>query len=122
MKQITLCLAMLLIAGFLAGCSLGTAYPLHQAVAYGDEGTVRLLIDRGDNVNEQNSAGWTPLMEAAFVGHVGTAKMLLEHGADPTIINRFGETALMFATQQDATLVAQLIEESLQQRKKEKTR
>ena len=108
MKDIIL----LLLTAFLIGC-VGTAYPLHQAASNGDQPTVRLLIDRGDNVNEKNGAGWTPLMDAAFVGHVGIAKMLLEHGADPTLTNNQGQTALTLARQQDRTLVIDLLEGSL---------
>ena len=104
-----------LLVAILPAC-IGTVYPLHQAVSNGDQTTVRLLIDRGDNLNTQNTAGFTPLMDAAAIGHLGIARILLEHGADPTLVNRQGETALVIARKYDHTLVCELLEQALTQR------
>jgi uncharacterized protein len=89
------------------GC--GTFEPLHHAAANGDQATVRLLLDRGDNVNAKNLSGWTPLMHAAFIGNVRIAQMLLDSGADTTITNNYGQTALSIAQDQDNTLVVDLL-------------
>ena len=104
-----------LFSGLLTACGTGFMYPLHQAAAQGDQATARLLIDRGDNVNEKNVSGWTPLMTAAFAGNVRITTMLLEHGADPALTNTAGQTALDLARQQDHTLVSELLERRLAQ-------
>ncbi len=43
---------------------------------------VKLLLEKGADVNAKGEHGWTPLMEAANRGHSEAAKLLLEKGAD----------------------------------------
>jgi len=42
---------------------------------------VRLLLDKGADVNAKADSGWTALMGAAWKGHLGVVKLLLEKGA-----------------------------------------
>ena len=56
--------------------------PLHQAVRYGHENIVRLLLNSGANVNAYSQLYGTPLHWVAEVGHQGIAVVLLEHGAN----------------------------------------
>jgi len=43
--------------------------------------TVRLLLDRGADVNAKDITGWTALHAAAFGGHTEILQFLLERGA-----------------------------------------
>ena len=56
---------------------------------------VKLLIDKGANVNAQGS--WTALSWAAASGHTGIVILLLENGAYINAVNEHGCTALMLA-------------------------
>jgi ankyrin repeat protein len=45
---------------------------------------VKLLLEKGADVNKHNEGGETPLHYAARHGHVKVMEILLDHGADPT--------------------------------------
>ncbi|MEQ2179028.1 hypothetical protein GOODEAATRI_020356 [Goodea atripinnis] len=51
---------------------------------------VKLLLDRGANVNAQDNELWTPLHAAATCGHAGLVKILIAHGADLLAVNSDG--------------------------------
>ncbi len=55
--------------------------PLMRAACDGLAGTVRALLDRGDEVNAQRSDGFNALALAAFFGHSQVVWLLLENGA-----------------------------------------
>jgi uncharacterized protein len=57
--------------------------PLSAAVYQDRRDVVRLLIDRGADVNQGDNAGFTPLHLAGALGRVEAASILLESGADP---------------------------------------
>ena len=71
------------------------------AVASQDNHTavVRLLIERGSNIDEQDEDGMTPLAWAAKVdhGHSEILTALLDAGASPTIRDATGHTPLDWA-------------------------
>ena len=54
-------------------------YASHQ----GHDGIVRLLCERGADVNQANALGDTPLIAAARNGHTTIVKLLCEQGVDP---------------------------------------
>ena len=58
---------------------------LIAAAFKGDTETVRLLLDKGANVNAKDEDGGTALMFASVNGHTDTVKMLLKRGANPNI-------------------------------------
>ena len=70
---------------------------LYLASARGDLALVRLLIERGADVDKTSDAGNAPIMVAAANGHVETIKLLLEHGASTTGKNRWGMSAADWA-------------------------
>ena len=54
---------------------------LHRAAARGQVEAVKLLLERGANVNAVDDEGTTPLILASYRGHAEAAKLLLERGA-----------------------------------------
>ncbi|HUQ72260.1 MAG TPA: ankyrin repeat domain-containing protein [Planctomycetaceae bacterium] len=56
--------------------------PIHHASRNGDTEIVRLLIERGADVNAKNPRGHTVLYCAGGHGHLDCLRLLLESGAD----------------------------------------
>jgi ankyrin repeat protein len=67
--------------------------PLIEAASRYAE-TVRLLIERGADVNARNAMGQTALMRATMNGASEVILLLLEKGADPSIRSQQGHFAL----------------------------
>lgn len=55
---------------------------LHVACRRDHVRIVRLLVNKGANVNAVNKSGETPLHTAVFAGSMLSARLLLKHGAD----------------------------------------
>jgi ankyrin repeat protein len=68
------------------------------AASNGHTDTVKLLIDRGADVEAQDAFGTTALIVAATSGHSDTTRLLLSFGADPTFKDSSGGSALGNAT------------------------
>lgn len=58
---------------------------------------IKLLVEKGADVNQKNKYGDTALCYAARRANFEAAKYLIEHGADPDHKNKEGRTALDFA-------------------------
>ena len=61
----------------------------------------KLLLDSGADVAAEDGYGRTPLHQAAWQGAVGVMEVLLAHGASLTVKNEMGNTALHEATQNE---------------------
>jgi ankyrin repeat protein len=70
---------------------------IHMASSLGKEAAIEVLIQRGANLDDANSVGWTAMMLAARDGHPGALRLLLEANADPTLRDREGRSALDWA-------------------------
>jgi ankyrin repeat protein len=69
--------------------------PLMYAAEIGSLDAMRLLIDRGADVNRQNAFGSTALMWS--VADPAKVRLLLDHGAQVNLAARSGRTALIIA-------------------------
>ncbi|MEE6491892.1 hypothetical protein FKM82_016411 [Ascaphus truei] len=58
---------------------------------------VRLLLDKGADVNGQDGAGRTALSLACELGYLDAVQLLVQHAADPEIPDRAGNRPLMYA-------------------------
>ncbi len=52
--------------GFMRDCRTKGETPLHRAAAFGDEGTIKLLLDAGAKIDAVDAAGDTPLSWASW--------------------------------------------------------
>ena len=77
----------------------GGATPLMQAAAFGSLDAMRLLLDKGANVNARSSAGATALMWA--VADLAKVRLLVDRGADVNAVSESGRTALHLAAMSD---------------------
>jgi ankyrin repeat protein len=72
---------------------------LHRAVWGGHPDIVRLLLERGAEVDAKGGGGQTPLSLAARWGRGDLVDLLLEHGADASTKDDLGRTLLHYAAQ-----------------------
>ena len=77
----------------------GGVTPLMHAAALGSLDTMRLLLDKGADVNARSAAGATALMWAA--ADPAKVKLLVERGADVKLASESGRTALLLAAMSD---------------------
>lgn len=68
--------------------------PLFTACYFGEGALVRLLVERGADVNVPNSLGYSPLHEAYFLGYQEIVEYLVVQGADVNSQNNMGEMPL----------------------------
>jgi uncharacterized protein len=83
--------------------------PLLSAVAGGDVGVVRELLDAGVDVESRQEGGFTALHGAAAGGDEAIVRLLLERGADPAARTDAGKTAQDIARDRGKTEAADLL-------------
>jgi len=81
-------------ATVISGQDNDTSLFLIMAAYHGDSDSVRMLIEKGYDVNQVTADGVTSLMYAAGAGHKDVAVLLVESGADLNASPRNGITAL----------------------------
>lgn len=75
--------------------------PLHWAAHVGCSSVVRILLEKGANINDGNSLRDTPLIIAAAVASESTIRLLVDGGADLNAQNLRGWTALHYAARNE---------------------
>lgn len=86
-----------------------TLTALHFAAQEGHLDAVRLLLERGANINSKNFRSSTPLMLASRAGHLEIVRLLVEKGADLEIVDGRDETALFLAAESGHVEVVKLL-------------
>ncbi|CAE7536476.1 ANKRD52 [Symbiodinium microadriaticum] len=71
--------------------------PIHWAAMKGNEACLRILLERGADVDCLNSGLNSPLLLAAAFGHDTLARILIEKGADPFVRNLKDRDAVFMA-------------------------
>jgi len=77
-------------------CSSNQNTPIHSA-AFRSINAVKLLAEKGANINAQDPDGNTPLRNAIWGDSLNIVAYLLDKGADPNISNNEGSTPLHLA-------------------------
>ena len=68
--------------------------PLSTAAFHGHLEIVKLLFQRGAQINHRDDDEFTPLILASYEGHLKVVKWLLRNGANLSDVDKFGDTAL----------------------------
>jgi len=87
-----------------------TTGPIHYAIFARRPEFLKLLVDRGANVNARDNTGNTPLAAAAKRGDAEIVLYLMSHGADPALANEEGKTALDHARRLGHQEVVKILE------------
>lgn len=85
--------------------------PLSWAARFGYVDTVKLLLQKGANVNNASINNKTPLMEASEKGHYEIVELLIKSGASVNVQTKKGWSALMWTAEKGyIEIVSMLIE------------
>ena len=68
--------------------------PVVKTARKGDVEAIKVLLDKGANLEAVNENGQTPLHCAAREGHKKAIKVLLDKGANLEAVNEYGQTPL----------------------------
>lgn len=70
---------------------------MFQAAVHGDEATLKVLLDAGYAIHDEERRRLMPMHAACYNGHLGAAKLLHGAGIDLNHLDEFGGTPLMRA-------------------------
>ncbi|RYP53890.1 hypothetical protein DL768_001202 [Monosporascus sp. mg162] len=83
--------------------------PLLWAAANGRLAVLKLLVEKGAQIEARNENGSTPLISVAARGYEAMARLLIEKGAQIETRNKYGLTPLICAADQGHEAVARLL-------------
>ena len=72
---------------------------LADAILQEDINSVMQFLRHGEEMNQIDEYGFTPLIEAAIINNIELSKLLLEHGANPNQQDATGGSALHWAAE-----------------------
>ena len=104
-------LVSIVAAVLLVGCG-GPSVDIWTVAAQGNIELVKRHLDAGEDVNEKNKVGMTPLHYASMMGHKEVAGLLITNGADVNAksqFQNFGETPLHHAAWGDYKEIVKLL-------------
>ncbi|KAL5093393.1 hypothetical protein Trisim1_011197 [Trichoderma cf. simile WF8] len=87
----------------------GGRSPLSYAAESGNQATVRLLLDRGAELDAKDPMGRTPLLHAARSGSEAIVRLLLDRGAELHAKDEMGRTPLSHAAQSNSKATVNLL-------------
>jgi hypothetical protein len=79
-KRIFSTVYLLCVLTFLFGCGSMT-----KSAINGDLNGVKSYVAKGENVNQIDSSGWTPLLWATYYNNYPIVEYLLDNGANPNV-------------------------------------
>lgn len=82
---------------------------LRMAIVGGVENSVRVHVERGDDLDARDGNGMTPLMLAASRNRSGICRLLLAGGANGSLLSPSGKTALEIAVAAGAQEAANVL-------------
>src|SRR3990167_1845019 len=82
---------------------------LADAILQEDIESVQQLIHYGEEINQIDEYGFTPLIEAAIVNNIELSKLLLNYHADPNQQDAVGGTALHWAAENNNIELCKLL-------------
>lgn len=84
-------------------------YSLADAILAEDIGSVRKILRYGEDVNQLDEYGFTPLIEAAIMDNLEVSRLLLQQGANANQQDVAGGTALQWAVENNNTNLVKLL-------------
>jgi ankyrin repeat protein len=71
---------------------------------------VKLLLEKGADIQAKNEMNWNALMQAASEGYADVVKLLLEAGSEVNVISKeIGETVLILASWKNAPEIVKML-------------
>lgn len=86
------------------------ASSLFLATIFGRVEIIKILIEKGVEIDCRDENGSTPLLLSCELGHVNCARILLQNGASPNVCNDRGETCLHKSINESFEIVSLLLE------------
>ena len=68
--------------------------PLEEASAYGEDSSIKMLLEYGADPNHRDGDGWSAMHWAAEEGHANVVTTLIRYGADCDIVSAYGTSPL----------------------------
>ena len=83
--------------------------PIGVPLPSGSVDTVRLLLQRGADVNRRSDTGNTALIRSVYAGHVAVVRLLLGADADIHVTNNRGQSSFFLASILRRTQIVDLL-------------
>ncbi len=86
--------------------------PLMRAAEFGCSSTIKMLLDKGADMNKQDYGGMTALHFAVLVPKAESVRLLLEKGANPDVKNKAGQTPRAIAALSRSKEIQELLRQA----------